>query len=201
MQSLISVGSHHVRNDCGLESRGLGVLIITWNNSLPFCLVHMVLFHVACDRKSHFVTARTVQSRILSISMSSPSFWIVLFNLHRADLVASMCLMTKKKVVTALIKRDSSILPEQQHFFDLRGEQLKKTDYSERKEKDRITSFSSDSLPPPPHFMPVPVVAGVQGYYLSSFSEGCFPCCVHSGLGQSAEHRLGSPPVLSAVQG
>lgn len=61
--------------------------------------------------------------------------------------------------------------------------------------------FSSDSLPPPPHFMPVPVVAGVQGLSLCKVSEGCSPCCVHSGLGQSAERRLGSPPVLSAVQG
>lgn len=61
--------------------------------------------------------------------------------------------------------------------------------------------FSSDSLPPSPHFMPVPAVAGVQGYYSSEFSEGLFPYCVHSGLGQSAEHHLASPPVLSAVQG
>lgn len=122
--------------------------------------------------------------------------------MHRADLVASICLMTKKKVATASIERDYSILPEQHHFFDMRGEHLKSMTIVKGKErKERVMSFSSDSLPPPPRFMPVPVVAGVQGCYLSEFSEGCFPCCVHSGLGQSAEHRLGSPPVLSAVQG
>lgn len=52
MRSLISVGSHHIGNDCVLESRRLGVLIIIWKNPLPFCLVHMMLFHVACDRES-----------------------------------------------------------------------------------------------------------------------------------------------------
>lgn len=45
-----------------------------------------------------------------------------------------------------------------------------KCDSSERKE----SCFSSDSLPPSPHVMPVPAVAGVQGYCLFTFSEGLF---------------------------
>lgn len=48
-----------------------------------------------------------------------------------------------------------------------------KCDSSERKE----SCFSSDSLPPSPHVMPVPAVAGVQGYCLFTFSEGLFLLC------------------------
>lgn len=83
--------------------------------------------------------------------MSSPSIWIELFNLHRADLVASMCLMTKKKVATASIERDYSILPEQHHFFDMRGEHLKSMTIVKGKKRKSYVLFqwqppSSSSL-------------------------------------------------------
>lgn len=65
------------------------------------------------------------------------------------------------------MRRDYSFLLEQAAFLRVL---LWEWDSNERKE----SCFSSDSLLPSPHIMPVPAVAGVQGYFLFTFSEGLF---------------------------
>ena len=58
--TLIPMESHCVGNNYVSWSWRLAFFLNTRRIPLPFCLVHTVAFHVACDRTSHSVTSNTV---------------------------------------------------------------------------------------------------------------------------------------------
>ena len=135
MWALISVGSDHIGNNCVPGSWRLGFFLSIWKNPLPLpwytqCFsMLLVTENVSFCVHQHYAEENSQHQHEC---LDSP-FWIQQLSLHRSDIVASTCLMTKKKVATPLMKRDYSVLPEQQHFFVLRVGRLKNVIVVERK--------------------------------------------------------------------